>query len=197
MTTFSAPEPDFAAKRKHLREHALKLRQALPAERREAMTGQLARHVDALMQTLAPRSLGFCWPYRAEPDLRDWVQAWLAAGTGRIAALPVVVERHAPMVFRRWIPGVPMALDRHGIPHPAEGDTVVPEVLLVPLNAFDDRGYRLGYGGGYFDRTLAGMQTIAVGVGFELGRVPDTHPQQYDRPMQWVVTEAGVMQPRA
>ena len=197
MTTFSAPEPDFAAKRKHLREHTLKLRQALPVERREVMTGQLARHLDALMQTLAPRSLGFCWPYRAEPDLRDWVQAWLTGGSGRIAALPVVVERHAPMVFRRWIPGVPMALDRHGIPHPAEGEALVQEVLLVPLNAFDDRGYRLGYGGGYFDRTLAGMQTIAVGVGFELGRVPDTHPQQYDRPMQWVVTEAGVMQPRA
>ena len=197
MTTFSAPEPDFAAKRKHLREHALKLRQALPVERREVMTGQLAPHLDALIQTLAPRSLGFCWPYRAEPDLRDWVQAWLTGGSGRIAALPVVVERHAPMVFRRWIPGVPMALDRHGIPHPAEGEALVPEVLLVPLNAFDDRGYRLGYGGGYFDRTLAGMQTIAVGVGFELGRVPDTHPQQYDRPMQWVATEAGVMQPRA
>lgn len=196
MTSFSAPEPDFAAKRKYLREHALKLRQALPAERREALTGQLVRHLDGLMNTLAPHSLGFCWPYRAEPDLRAWVQMWLAAAPGRAALLPVVLERHAPMVFRRWIPGVPMALDRHGIPHPAEGEALVPEVLLVPLNAFDDRGYRLGYGGGYFDRTLAGMQTVAVGVGFELGRVADTHPQQYDRPMQWVVTEAGVMKPR-
>lgn len=197
MTSFSAPESDFAAKRKYLREHALKLRQALPAERREALTGQLVRHLDGLMNTLAPHSLGFCWPYRAEPDLRAWVQMWLAAAPGRAALLPVVLERHAPMVFRRWIPGVPMALDRHGIPHPAEGEALVPEVLLVPLNAFDDRGYRLGYGGGYFDRTLAGMQTVAVGVGFELGRVADTHPQQYDRPMQWVVTEAGVMKPRA
>ena len=197
MTTFSAPEPDFAAKRKHLREHALKLRQALPAERREAMTGQLVRHLDDLVNTLVPRSLGFCWPYRAEPDLRAWVQTWLTAEPARVAVLPVVLERHAAMVFRRWIPGVPMALDRHGIPHPTEGEALVPEVLLVPLNAFDDRGFRLGYGGGYFDRTLAAMQAIAVGVGFELGRVPDTYPQQYDRPMQWVVTEAGVMKPRA
>ena len=63
------------------------------------------------------------------------------------------------------------------------------------LGGWGPAGY--GYGGGYFDRTLATMQTIAVGVGFELGRVPDTYPQQYDRPMQWVVTEAGVMKPRA
>ena len=87
MTTFSAPEPDFAAKRKYLREHALKLRQALPAERREALTGQLVRHLDGLMNTLAPHSLGFCWPYRAEPDLRAWVQMWLAAAPGRAALL--------------------------------------------------------------------------------------------------------------
>lgn len=197
MTAFSPPEPDYAAKRKQLREHALKLRQAVPAQRREALTERLVSHLDGLVETLAPRSIGFCWPYRAEPDLRAWVADWLAADSGRVAALPVVLERHAPMVFRRWRPGVAMPLDRHGIPHPAEGEPVSPEVLLIPLNAFDPRGYRIGYGGGYFDRTLAGMQTIAVGVGFEIGRVPDTHPQRYDRPMQWVVTEAGVMQPRA
>lgn len=197
MTAFSPPEPDYAAKRKQLRQHALKLRQAVPAQRREALTERLVSHLDGLVETLAPRSIGFCWPYRAEPDLRAWVADWLAADSGRVAALPVVLERHAPMAFRRWRPGVPMPLDRHGIPHPAEGEPVSPEVLLIPLNAFDPRGYRIGYGGGYFDRTLACMQTIAVGVGFEIGRVPDTHPQRYDRPMQWVVTEAGVMQPRA
>lgn len=197
MTSFSASEPDFAAKRKHLREHALKQRQALPIERREVMTAQLVGHLEALIATLAPSALGFCWPYRAEPDLRAWIEAWLAAERGRVAALPVVLERHAPMVFRRWMPGAPMPLDRHGIPHPADGEPVAPEVLLVPLNAFDDRGYRIGYGGGYFDRTLARLQTVAVGVGFEIGRVPDTHPQQYDLPMQWVVTDAGVMKPRA
>ena len=72
---------------------------------------------------------------------------------------------------------------------------LVPEVLLIPLNAFDDRGYRIGYGGGYFDRTLAAIQTVAVGVGFEIGRVADTFAQPHDRPMQWLATEAGVMKP--
>ncbi len=195
MTSFTAPEPDFAAKRKHLREHALKQRQAMSVERREALTVQLLRHLDGLVEALAPRVLGFCWPYRAEPDLRAWVQVWLAAEPGRMAALPVVLERHAPMVFRRWTPGVPMPLDRHGIPHPADGEALVPEVLLIPLNAFDDRGYRIGYGGGYFDRTLAAIQTVAVGVGFEIGRVADTFAQPHDRPMQWLATEAGVMKP--
>jgi len=85
-----------------------------------------------------------------------------------------------------------LALDRYGIPFPAHGEEVAPEVALVPLNAFDARGYRLGYGGGYFDRTLAAIQMVAVGVGFELGRENDVLPQAHDRAMHWLVTEAGV-----
>lgn len=197
MMTFAAPHHDPAARRKALREHALHRREQLPVERRERLSVHIGGHLDALIARLQPRTLGFCWPYRAEPDLRPWVQAWLAAAPARVAALPVVLERHAPMVFRVWTPGMPMPLDRHGIPHPADGETVEPEVLLIPLNAFDDRGYRLGYGGGYFDRTLAGMRTIAVGVGFEIGRVASTLPQEHDQPMDWLVTENGVAKPRA
>jgi 5,10-methenyltetrahydrofolate synthetase len=150
-------------------------------------------HLDGVLVELAPRVLAFCWPYRAEPDLRSWVQAWLAADEQRVAALPVVVEKHAAMHFRRWTPGAEMVADRHGIPHPAEAVEVLPEAVLVPLNAFDAQGYRLGYGGGYFDRTLAQMETVAIGVGFELGRVPSALPQPHDRPMAWIVTEAGAV----
>lgn len=184
-------EADFAAERKRLREAALRARQAMPAALRETLTERMSAHLDALMAALQPLRLGFCWPYRAEPDLRAWVTHWLAAHPGRVAALPVVLERNAAMVFRAWTPGEPMPLDRHGIPHPAHGEALVPDVVLVPLNAFDARGYRLGYGGGYFDRTLAGMDTVAVGVGFEIGRVPSTLPQRHDKPMAWIVTEAG------
>lgn len=193
--TSAALHHDPATRRQALREHALRLRERLPAERRERLSARIGRHLDALVAQLQPRTLGFCWPYRAEPDLRAWVRAWLAAAPGRVAALPVVLERHAPLVFRAWLPDVPMALDRHGIPHPADGGEVHPEVLLIPLNAFDARGYRLGYGGGYFDRTLAGMDAVAVGVGFEIGRVPSTLPQAHDRPMDWLVTEDGVAKP--
>ena len=182
---------DIDDQRRRLRQQALEARQSLSAAHLDERVQRLVLHLDGVIRELAPRSLGFCWPYRAEPDLRAWVQAWLAADSTRIAALPVVVERHAAMHFRRWIPGADMVPDRYGIPHPADPVEVRPEVVLVPLNAFDSAGYRLGYGGGYFDRTLAQMETIPIGVGFELGRVPSALPQPHDRPMDWIVTEAG------
>ncbi len=181
------------AQRRALRNRALHARQALAPAVREALTAQLAAHLDVLLGELAPGVLAFCWPYRAEPDLRACIRGWLASAPGRIAALPVVQEKDAAMIFRRWIPGEDMPRDRHGIPHPAEGDSLTPDAVLVPLNAFDAQGYRLGYGGGYFDRTLEKLPTLAVGVGFEIGRVDSVLPQPHDRPMDWIVTERGAM----
>lgn len=188
---FSAQRNDVPQRRRQLRDQALAAREALAPAQREALTRSLERHLDALIGALAPISLGFCWPHRAEPDLRAWVRHWLAADSTRQAALPVVLDKGKPMVFRNWHPEVPLQTDRHGIPHPAAGEELVPEVVLVPLNAFDARGFRLGYGGGYFDRTLAAHRIVAVGVGFELGRVDDALPQVHDIPMDWLVTETG------
>lgn len=193
MKPVSDPTDDIVQRRNGLRRAALEARESVSAAQRQELELQLMLHLDGLVRELAPCSLGFCWPYRAEPDLRAWVQTWLARDERRIAALPVVVERDAAMHFRRWTPGAEMVLDRHGIPHPAAAPEVKPELVLVPLNAFDAAGYRLGYGGGYFDRTLAQMETLAVGVGFELGRVPTTLPQAHDLPMDWIVTEAGAL----
>jgi 5,10-methenyltetrahydrofolate synthetase len=183
--------PDPAAVRQALRSNAVARREALPADERERLECAIEVHLDALCADLAPRVLAFCWPWRGEPDLRPWVARWLAQDGGRQAALPAVVDRDRPLVFRRWEPGMAMALDRHGIPHPAAGEALQPDMVLVPLNAFDAQGYRLGYGGGYFDRTLAALDTVAVGVGFELGRAPSVLPQAHDLPMNWLVTEAG------
>lgn len=183
--------------RRHLREQAIAKRRALSADQRDALTRRLEGHLDGLVARLAPRVLGFCWPYRAEPDLRAWVARWLEADAGRVAALPVVLEKDASMAFRRWRPGMALVADRHGIPHPPEGDALVPDVVLIPCNAFDAAGYRLGYGGGYFDRTLAIIDPIAVGLGFELGRAETVHPQPHDRPMDWIVTENGAFTGRA
>lgn len=186
---------DIVARRRVLRNAALNAREALTATAHKALTHRLQQHLARLLEQLAPQTLGFCWPFRSEPDLRHFVAAWLAAASGRHAALPVVLDRDAPMVFRHWHPGMELVPDRHGIPHPPAGEEVVPDVVLVPLNAFDATGFRLGYGGGYFDRTLAVLPACAVGVGFEVGRVASVLPQPHDRPMAWLVTEAGVFRP--
>jgi 5,10-methenyltetrahydrofolate synthetase len=189
--SFRALTDDIQTRRRALRDQALAAREALSPASRAALVRQLEAHLDDLVAVLQPRVLAFCWPYRAEPDLRDWMEHWLAADATRSAALPVVLERDAPLIFRCWHPGAPLQTDRHGIPFPAEGAAVVPDVVLVPLNAFDAQGFRLGYGGGYFDRTLAVMKTLTVGVGFELGRVESVLPQAHDQAMDWLLTEAG------
>lgn len=163
----------------------------MPYAQRAQLTAAIEGRLERLLTQLEPRMLGFCWPFRNEPDLRAFIMQWLAADARRRAALPVVLDKAAPMVFREWRPETQLGADRHGIPIPAEGQPVVPDVVLIPLNAFDAAGFRLGYGGGYFDRTLAQLDSIAVGVGFESGRVASTLPQPHDRPMAWIVTELG------
>lgn len=186
--------PELAAARKKLRERAIAARAAMSERLRAECTAAIERGLAPLLASLDARMLGFCWPFRGEPDLRALVMRWLAADPRRRAALPVVQDKAAPMVFREWWPGMPLSADRHGIPIPGEGEPVVPDVVLIPLNAFDAAGYRLGYGGGYFDRTLAMIDSIAVGVGFESGRVVSTLPQSHDRPMDWIVTERGAFE---
>ena len=87
--------------------------------------------------------------------------------------------------------------DRYGIPTPMAGDWLQPELILLPLNGFDAAGYRLGYGGGFFDRTLAALspRPLAVGVGFEINRLESIHPETHDQRLDWLVTEAGVFKP--
>lgn len=189
--SFPALSDDIQTRRRALRDRALAAREALSPASRAGLVRELETHLDELVAALQPAVLAFCWPYRAEPDLREWVARWLAGNADRRAALPVVLEKDAPLIFRCWQPGMPLQTDRHGIPFPGEGAAVVPDMVLVPLNAFDAQGYRLGYGGGYFDRTLAVMRTVTVGVGFELGRVDSVLPQAHDQAMDWLLTEAG------
>jgi 5-formyltetrahydrofolate cyclo-ligase len=113
---------------------------------------------------------------------------------GAVTALPVVVAPGQPLAFREWHPGVSLAAGPLGISYPASSDPVVPTVVLVPLNGWDEAGHRLGYGGGFFDRTLASLpkRPIAIGVGYEQGRMPTIRPQAWDIPMDWIVTERGV-----
>lgn len=184
--------PDPLAVRSALRREKIAARQAMTAEARVACSSLVEQHLWTLLLGHEGATLAFCWPMRGEFDCRPLVVRWLAAG-GR-ACQPVAAAAGAPMVFRPWTPGAPMTSDPHGIPVPATMDILLPEVILLPLVAFDGAGYRLGYGGGYFDRTLASLEPrpLAVGVGFELARAASILPQPHDLPLDAVVTEAGI-----
>lgn len=145
-------------------------------------SGVLARH----------ERIGFYWPLGAEPDLRA-LMAGLADG-GKTIALPVIVERNAPLEFWRWRPGDVLSTEGlWGIPAPATRDVVRVTLLLVPLLGFDADNHRLGYGGGYYDRTLAALEPRpeTVGIGFELGRIDTIYPQPHDMAMDRIVTDVG------
>jgi 5-formyltetrahydrofolate cyclo-ligase len=105
-------------------------------------------------------------------------------------ALPVVIAKATPLIFRPWHPGAPMARGVWDIPVPASGEPVEPDTLLVPLLGFDAEGYRLGYGGGFYDRTIAAMaiRPRTIGVGFACGRLSTIRPQPYDVRMDVIVT---------
>ena len=142
-----------------------------------------------------PAIVAFCWPIKHEPDVRDIVARWVRQGA--IAALPVVIEPDAPLAFRAWHDKSTLVPDRYGIPTPADGEFLIPDLILLPLNGFDAAGYRLGYGGGYFDRTLAALspRPVAVGVGFEINRLESIRPEAHDQRLDWIVTDAGAFAP--
>jgi 5,10-methenyltetrahydrofolate synthetase len=188
-----------AAVRAALRREKIAARAALSAADHAARSRQIEAALAAVLDTLAAKlggapQLGFCWPHQGEFDARGLVERLLARGW--TACLPVVVAEETPLAFRPWTPSTPLAPDRYGIPTPTGGEFVTPGVLLIPLVAVDARNYRIGYGGGFFDRTLAalaaaGHRATAIGVGFELARVADTLPGPHDIPLDFVVTERG------
>ena len=175
----------------------LEQRLALSADECARLSTMLCSHLREGFPQLAGMRVAFCWPVKNEPDLRPLLATWMTAkNTGFCALLPVVVEENAPLAFRGWTEETALVADRYGIPTPVDGDFVQPEALLLPLNAFDAAGYRLGYGGGYFDRTLAargrqGVRPLTIGVGYELARVDSIHPEPHDQPLDAIVTEAG------
>lgn len=154
---------------------------------RSVMRDQIREH----FRELDHACIGFYWPFKAEIDLRHLVREFLPVGAQ--AALPVVVEKQRPLEFWAWRPRMKLARGIWNIPVPAERHVVRPTALLVPLLGFDAAGYRLGYGGGYYDRTLATFdpKPLTIGVGYELGRLKTIYPQPHDIPLDAIVTEAG------
>lgn len=195
----SPPRRDEREDRATLRARLIAARQALQPSLRLTATEAIARRLGELLPRLAPQVLAFYWPFRGEVDCRGAVIEWLAADGRRQAALPVIAAPAMPLVFRRWSPHCALEAGRYGIPVPARDDRVVPDVILMPVVGFDARGYRLGYGGGYYDRTLAALspRPRTVGVGFEYSRLQDFAAEAQDIPMDWLLTDGGVWQPGA
>jgi len=187
-------DPSIAEWRKAERSRLLAARKEPSREDYVSWSEAIELHLVAQLSRLPPRVLGAYWPHRDEYDPMP-LAAW-HAGLGGDVALPAVVMRGQPLEYRPWTPDAPMAPGRFsfGIPEPVNGPVVTPDLLLVPLLGFDAAGYRLGYGGGYFDRTLAAWtgRPRTIGVGFELGRMPTIQPQPHDIPLDAIVTEAGV-----
>lgn len=177
--------------RKSERERLIALRMGIPPSvRRDA-----GEHIAQALQTIiAERQgiLGIYWPFRAEFDPRPLVDRLAAAG--REVALPVVVDKKGPLEYRAWAPGEPLTAGVWDIPIPEKREVVIPSLVLAPLVGFDRACYRLGYGGGYFDRTLGSLEPrpLAIGVGYAMQAIDTIYPQSFDIPMDLIVTEGGI-----
>ncbi|NBQ67579.1 MAG: 5-formyltetrahydrofolate cyclo-ligase [Nitrosomonadaceae bacterium] len=178
--------------KKQQRKQLIAAREAIPAEIHQqwsqAITGFLKQGLPQPQKMI----IGIYWPFRSEYDPRPITQYCLQQGA--ILALPEITGKNEPLCFREWSPDTPMKNGAYGIPVPLETPIVRLDALMIPMVGFDQHGYRLGYGSGYFDRTLATYkrQPLTIGVAFELQRLDSIYPQAHDISMHYVVTEAGI-----
>jgi 5-formyltetrahydrofolate cyclo-ligase len=166
----------------------------LDLDDRRRYASAVTQHLRSAVDLRKFAVLGFYWPIRGELDLRELARRHIEGG-GTVA-LPVVVAKNAPVEFWQWHPGASMRRGFWNIPVPAERRVAAPEALLIPLVGYDAAGYRLGYGGGYYDRTLAGSASRpqCIGVGYDDAQLDTIHPQPHDIPMSLIVTEQRVLQ---
>jgi len=164
---------------------------------REALTdrpereARLVGRIERWLGTVEVRRLGFFWPTRSEPDLAALVARWLAHDRSRIAALPVIegeILRFAP-----WSLGTALVAGPFGVLIPDTPERIDPQLLLVPCVGIDRSRYRLGYGGGYYDRTLPTLspRPVTVGVAFDCARIETIDPKPHDLRLDLALTESG------
>jgi 5-formyltetrahydrofolate cyclo-ligase len=161
----------------------------LSAEQRRLHAAAIARHLSIALGDVRGRTVGVYWPFRGEPSLRRWMEQ-IHAGGAR-CALPIVVERHAPLVFRSWWPGATMTRGIWNIPVPADGIAVRPD-MVSPVVGFDASCYDSATEAA-LRPTLAALapKPLVIGVGFAMSSVATIHPLSHDVPMDLVITEHG------
>lgn len=182
--------------RKKERERLIAARLAVPAETRAARGEAIAAGVLAEIAAPEGRIVSAYWPFRGEPDFRPLLAEIVARG-GR-TALPVVVEKGRPLEFHLWQAGEELGRGVWNIPVPAAHRPCLPDIVIAPVVGYDPACYRLGYGGGFFDRTLAAMakKPRVIGIGYSAARLSTIYPQMHDIPMDLIVTEAGILRPQ-
>ena len=183
---------DLRVWRKAQRARLLEARRTMPADEHRQASEAIMRALWARLPPASHEMIGCYWPFRREFNCVPYMREILRSG-GRVA-LPVVVARGQPLEFRNWSEDARMESGVWNIPHPASGPSVTPSALVIPLAGFDEEGYRLGYGGAYYDVTVASfaIRPTLVGVGFEFSRLASIYPQPHDEPMDVIMTEACV-----
>ena len=181
--------PEIREWRKRTREELIAGRMALSVKVRQEKGEAAKQKLLATVKLKRYPVLGIYWAMRGEIDVRDIARQHVEAGG--VVGLPVVVEKAAPVEFWKWQPGMGMRRGVWNIPIPATREIVIPDACIVPLVGFDGEQYRLGYGGGYYDRTLAslGRRPFCVGFGFAEARLASIFPQPHDIPMNAIVTD--------
>ncbi len=179
----------------HARIIAAQIRKAAHDVTKDHAPLQLAAHSFPIKPSPHCKVVSAFFPYKSEIDTRPLLGK--LAGDGWTTCLPIVISLGQPLIFRRWLPGEPTTPGVWGIPRPIDDAPLVePDVLLVPLMAFDRRGFRLGYGGGFYDRTLellrAEKPITAIGVGYAAQEVDSVPHASHDQPLDFVMTEKGV-----
>lgn len=178
--------------RKSERDRLIAERLALSEETIAANRQRIDRMLERAFPGLGRLRVAFCWPIKNEYDARHFARTLRSRGA--LTALPVVVAPRTPLVFREWHPGIVLEKGALDIPYPVNSREVIPQAVLLPMNGWDAKGYRLGYGAGFFDRTLASLakKPAVIGVTYEMARMETIHPQPWDIPADYVVTERGV-----
>jgi 5,10-methenyltetrahydrofolate synthetase len=184
--------PELLLWRKAERQRLIAARMALDHATLERLRLRIDGHLERSFPGIATARLAFCWPIKGEYDARHLAKTLRERGASTL--LPVVVAPKQPLIFREWHPGIEMAAGPLDIPYPVNSPEVVPNAVLLPMNGWDQAGYRLGYGGGFFDRTLISFskKPAVIGVTYEMARMQTIRPQSWDVPVDWLVTERGV-----
>ena len=176
------------------------LRKQLQAER-QAMVDRHQRsvHLQEVLRvwlvSRPERHIGAYWPIKGEFDALPALYRWSEAEGVRRIGLPVINRETKQLKFHVWYPGCAMEEDAYGIPKPKDTEQFEPQLLLVPCVGFGPKGSRLGYGGGFYDRTLAALspRPVTVGVGFGHGFIPWLEPEAHDVPLDAILTEDGAV----